>query len=159
VRKKPIPTFTIRIKDPRLDETAEATVAARHLGTEPVVVECGPGEVLNTYPLLVQAAEGPVIDTSSAALLLLAREVHRRGYKVTLTGEGADEWLAGYPWYKGDRLLSWLDVVPGLELSQTVRRAFLKLQGLPTFTREQVRRVHEQVGGHNPWLDIYGLVG
>ena len=41
-----------------------------------------------------------MIDTSCAALLLLAKEVHARGYKVALTGEGADEWLAGYPWFK-----------------------------------------------------------
>ncbi len=37
-----------------------------------------PTEVLNTYPRLIRAAEGPVIDTSCAALLLLAREVHAR---------------------------------------------------------------------------------
>src|SRR5208337_4874075 len=31
VRKQPIPTFTIRIEDPGLDETIEAAVAARHI--------------------------------------------------------------------------------------------------------------------------------
>ena len=41
----------------------------------------------------------------------------RRGYKVALTGEGADEWLAGYPWYKMHQLLGWLDVIPGVPLS------------------------------------------
>ena len=63
-------------------------------------------------------AEGPVVDTSCAALLLLAREVHRRGYKVALTGEGADEWLAGYPWHKVNRALSWLDFMPGVPISR-----------------------------------------
>ena len=66
---------------------------------------------------LVRAAECPVVDTSCAALLLLAQEVHRRGYKAALTGEGADEWLAGYPWYKVHKLLGFLDVVPGLPSS------------------------------------------
>src|SRR5438067_4540878 len=93
VRKDPIPAFTIRIKDPALDETAEAGLVARHLGARPVVVDCGAAEVLSTYPRLIRAAEGPVVDTSCAALLLLAEEVHRQGYKVALTGEGADEWL------------------------------------------------------------------
>src|SRR6202158_597862 len=64
---------------------------------DPVVDGCGADEVLNTYPELIRAAEGPVIDTACAALLLLAREVHAQGYKVALTGEGSDEWLAGYP--------------------------------------------------------------
>ncbi len=158
VRGTPIPTFTIRITRPDLDETAEAALVARHVGVEPVVVDCGPDEVLDNYPTLIRAAEGPVIDTSCAALLMLAREVHRRGYKVALTGEGADEWLAGYPWHKVHRLLGWLDVVPGLPLSQMARRAFVRLTGAPTFSWTYARRAQAAVGGHNGWLDIYGLM-
>ncbi len=159
VRKQPIPTFTIRIDDPGLDETGEAARTSRHVGTEPVVVNVGAREVLNTYPELIEAADSPVIDTSCTALLLLAREVHARGYKVTLTGEGADEWLAGYPWFKVDKLLSYLDFIPGLRLSQAARRGFLWLSGSPRFSRAFVRKVHAAVGGHNAWLDLYGLVG
>ena len=33
------PTWAIRIKAPKLDETSEAGVVARHLGTEPIVVD------------------------------------------------------------------------------------------------------------------------
>ena len=54
----------------------------------------------STFPELVRAAEGPVLDTSCAALLRLAQAVHQQGFKVALTGEGADEALAGYVWYK-----------------------------------------------------------
>jgi asparagine synthase (glutamine-hydrolysing) len=157
VRGSPIPAFTIKIKAPKLDETAEAGVVARHVGCEPVVVDCGAEEVLNTYPELIRAAEGPVIDTSCAALLLLARAVHERGYKVALTGEGADEWLAGYPWHKINRVLSWLDV-GGLPVSQWLRRGFLWATGAPRFPADVVRRGREAVAGHNGWLDIYGLV-
>jgi asparagine synthase (glutamine-hydrolysing) len=158
VRQEPIPTFTIRIADRHLDETPQALLAAHHIGTEPVVVTCGPTEILDTYPRLIQAAEAPVIDTSCAALLLLAQEVHRRGYKVTLTGEGADEWLAGYPWYKLDRILGLLDFIPGLPLSQLVRRGYLRLSGSPMTSWSYVHRLHQAVGGHNPWLDIYGMM-
>lgn len=159
IRGKPIPTFTIRIDDPHLDETSEAALVARHVASYPSVVQCGAAEVLDNYPRLVQAAEAPVIDTSCAALLLLAEKVHADGYKTALTGEGADEWLAGYPWYKSDRLLSFLDVVPGVRLSQAARRMFLRLHGAPLFPAEIVRRIHETLGGHNAWLDIYGLMG
>jgi asparagine synthase (glutamine-hydrolysing) len=158
VRGQAIPTFTIRIDDPELDETSEAAVVARHVGADPIVVNCGAAEVLGTYPRLIRAAESPVIDTSCAALLLLAQEVHARGYKVALTGEGADEWLAGYPWYKIHKLLSYLDVIPGLPLSAFARRAYLRLNGAPTFTPAALRRTLTSVGGPNPWLDIYGLV-
>jgi asparagine synthase (glutamine-hydrolysing) len=159
VRGSPIPTFTIRIKTPELDETSGALMTARQVGAEPVVVDVGAEEVQNTYPRLILAAEKPVIDTSTAALLLLAQEVHARGYKVALTGEGADEFLGGYPWHKVNRLLSWADFIPGVRLSQWLRRVYVKLSGAPAFPPRQVERAQAAVGGHNGWLDIYGLFG
>src|SRR5579871_2005917 len=57
VRGEPIPTFTIRIADPKLDETTDATLAARHIGTSPIVVHCGSEQVLGTYPRLIRAVE------------------------------------------------------------------------------------------------------
>jgi len=158
IRGQSIPTFTISIQDPALNEKREADLVARHVGADPVVVPCGRHDVLETYPALIRAAEGPVIDTACAALLMLAREVHAQGYKVALTGEGADEWLAGYPWYKVDRLVGLLDFIPGLKLSQLCRRAYVRLTGAPRFPWSLVRRNQEATAGHNAWLDIYGLM-
>ena len=85
--------FTIKIDAPSLDETGPAGVVARHVGAEPVVTTCGPAEIVGAYRELIEAAECPVIDTSCAALMLQAREVHQRGYKVALTGEGVFDTL------------------------------------------------------------------
>lgn len=60
-------------------------------------------DIVGAYPELVQAAEVPVLDTSCACLMRLARVVHDQGYKVVLTGEGSDEALAGYVWFKGQK--------------------------------------------------------
>jgi asparagine synthase (glutamine-hydrolysing) len=158
VRGRSIPTFTIQIKDPELDESNEAALVARHVGAEPVVVGCGHEEVLKTYPRLVRAAEGPVIDTACAALLLLAEKVHENGYKVAVTGEGSDEWLAGYPWYKVHRLLGWLDVIPGLRLGRLGRRLFARRTAGPRFSWRYAERAREAMGGRNAWLEIYGLM-
>jgi asparagine synthase (glutamine-hydrolysing) len=158
VRGKSVPTFTISIQDPSLNEKREADLVARHVGADPVVVSCGRQDVLENYPALIRAAEGPVIDTACAALLMLAREVHNQGYKVALTGEGADEWLAGYPWYKVHRLLGALDFIPGLRLSQLSRRAYLRITGAPRFPWELARRNEAALGGPNAWLDVYGLM-
>jgi asparagine synthase (glutamine-hydrolysing) len=158
VRGEPIPTFTIRITRPDLDETERASLVARHIGVEPVVVTCGQEEVLRNYAALIRAAEGPVIDTSCAALLMLAREVHARGYKVALTGEGADEWLAGYPWHRFNWLFSRLDIVPGLPISQLTRRLLVRLTEAPKGAWKFVQRAQAAVGGHNAWLDIYGIM-
>jgi asparagine synthase (glutamine-hydrolysing) len=151
------PLFTIRINAPGLDETGPAGVVARHLGAEPIVTGCGAPEIVAAYRELIEAAECPVIDTSCAALLLQARAVHAHGYKVALTGEGADEWLAGYPWYRANRLLGWLDAVPGLPLGRVGRRAFTWLAGTPGFRWPDFRRFEQGFGGGHAWADLYGL--
>ena len=131
-----INTYTIRVDDPALDELDAASLVARHVGTKPPVVqEFTHEDSLATYPTLIQAAEAPVIDTSCAALLQLARRVHACGQKVVLTGEGADEWLVGYPWYKAAKALSYLDVVPGLKVSDWARRAYLRYNDVPQYPR------------------------
>ena len=158
IRGTPIPTYTIRIETPELDETTEAAVVADYLGCKTRVADCRNQDIMQTYPRLVGAAESPVIDTSCAALLLLAEDVNRTGIKVALTGEGSDEWLAGYPWFKIHKLLSYLDFIPGVRLSEVARRGFLMLSGTPSYPRHVVKRTRDIVGGHNGWLDIYGMV-
>ncbi|MSR30639.1 MAG: asparagine synthase (glutamine-hydrolyzing) [Gemmataceae bacterium] len=157
IRGNPIPSFTIRIKAPKLDETAEATVVAKHIGTTPIVVDVGAEEVLNTYPTLIRAAEAPVVDTSCAALLLLAKEVNKHGYKVALTGEGSDEWMAGYPWHKVHRVASWFDQIPGLKVSQWMRRFFMWITRSPRHNQELQKRAISAIGGYNGWMDFYNL--
>jgi asparagine synthase (glutamine-hydrolysing) len=154
-----INTYTIRVDAPELDELSAANLVARHIRTNPPIVqEFGASDVLNTYPQLIQAAEAPVIDTSCAALLQLAHRVHECGQKVVLTGEGADEWLVGYPWYKAAKALAFLDLLPGLSLSDRTRRAYLRLCKVPQYPPEFRRRVEESVGGPNAWIDAYGLL-
>ena len=64
------------------------------------MVEAEASVIAENYAELIRAAECPVLDTSCAALLALSRNVHAQGYKVVLTGEGADEAFAGYVWFK-----------------------------------------------------------
>ena len=154
-----INTYTVRVDEPGLDELDAANLVAKHVGTKPPIVqEFGPEDVLSTYPQLILAAESPVIDTSCAALLQLAARVHANGQKVVLTGEGADEWLVGYPWYKAAKLLQMLDVVPGLRISERARRAYLRWNHVPQFPAEMRARVEASVGGPNAWIDAYGVL-
>jgi asparagine synthase (glutamine-hydrolysing) len=158
VRGQPIPTFTIQIKTPHLDETSQAAVVSRHIKSEPIVVPVGDSEVLNTYPELIRATEAPVIDTSSTALLMLAREVNRRGYKVALTGEGSDEWLAGYAWYKFHRLFSFFDVIPGLKMGHGIRRFLYWIVGASPVAKQHIQEIRESLGDHSAFHDIYSVM-
>jgi len=155
-----INTYTIRVDSPGLDELDAANLVARHIKTKPPIVqEFREEDAVNTYPQLIQAAEAPVIDTSCAALLQLARRVHECGQKVVLTGEGADEWLVGYPWYKAAKLIEYLDILPGVRLSDMARRGYLRLKNVPQYPREFRRGIEEAIGGPNAWIDSYGLLG
>jgi asparagine synthase (glutamine-hydrolysing) len=155
-----INTYTVRVDAPDLDEVDAASLVAKYIGTKPPIVQDFRHEdTLKTYPELIQAAESPVIDTSCAALLQLARKVHSCGQKVVLTGEGADEWLVGYPWYKAHKLMSCLDMLPGLKLSDFARRGFLRLNNVPQYPREMRQQVEDTIGGPNAWIDAYGLLG
>jgi asparagine synthase (glutamine-hydrolysing) len=154
-----INTYTIRVDDPALDELSAANRTARHIGTKPPIVqEFRASDALEMYPQLIQAAEAPVIDTSCAALLMLARRVHGCGQKVVLTGEGADEWLAGYPWYKIAKILGVLDLIPGLRLSNVARRAYLRLNKVPQYSPGFRAGLEQAVGGPNAWIDSYGVL-
>ena len=142
-----INTYTVRVDDPALDELSAANRTAKFIGTKPPVVQdFRAGDALAMYPQLIQAAEAPVIDTSCAALLMLARRVHANGQKVVLTGEGADEWLAGYPWYKIAKIMGALDSIPGLRLSNVARRGFLRISKVPQYSRGYRDGLEQAVG-------------
>lgn len=154
-----INTYTIRVDDPALDELSAANRTAKHIGTKPPVVQdFRASDALEMYPQLIQAAEAPVIDTSCAALLMLAKRVHGCGQKVVLTGEGADEWLAGYPWYKIAKILGVLDLIPGFRLSNVARRAYLRLNKVPQYSPGFRAGLEQSVGGPNAWIDSYGVL-
>lgn len=125
-RGEPIPAFTVGLDKAGPDERTHATEAARVLGSPLTTVTMDRSKIASTFPELIRAAEGPVLDTSCAALLRLAQSVHQQGYKVALTGEGADEALAGYIWYK----------------TQAIRDAITGRigQGLPRLIRKLVMR-------------------
>ncbi len=154
---RPIPTFTIGVQAKGLNEELEANETAQHVGTVPFLVKYGDAEVRSTYPELISAAEIPVVDTSCAALMMLARSVRDQGYKVALTGEGADETMAGYSWFKIHKVLSQLDIF-GLPISMALRQLGLRLTGQPRFPKKVIDHVHDLLGGHNGWLDLYGLM-
>ena len=154
-----INTYTVRVHGPKLDELDAACLSARHIGAKPPIVQDFRDEdAITTYPKLIAAAEAPVIDTSCAALLQLAGRVHSNGQKVVLTGEGADEWLVGYPWYKAAKLVDLLDLVPGFRLSKPARNAYLRFNKIPHFTDAWREEVETSVGGPNAWIDAYGVL-
>jgi asparagine synthase (glutamine-hydrolysing) len=124
-----VPSFTIGLDNAGPDERAHSTESAEALGSPLTMVQMGRQEIVDAYPELIEAAEGPVMDTSCACLMRLARAVHDQGYKVALTGEGADEALAGYVWFKTQMAREWVKSKVGDFLPMAGRRLMLALVG------------------------------
>jgi len=64
------------------NKRVHSTEAARVMGSPLTTVNMDKSKIGASFPELVRAAEGPVLDTSCAALLRLARAVHQQGYKA-----------------------------------------------------------------------------
>ncbi|MGI8725395.1 MAG: asparagine synthetase B family protein [Methyloceanibacter sp.] len=152
-----LPSFTLRVPDPRLDETNNALQAARAIGSYPTVVDAGADIITDRYATLTTATECPVLDTSCAALLALSREVHAQGFKVVLTGEGADEGFAGYVWFKIREIARGLDIGEVFRPSTAISRAARKWAARD-LTFAEFSRIDTMIGGPHAQSVIYNLV-
>jgi asparagine synthase (glutamine-hydrolysing) len=96
----PVRTFSIAFEDAEFDESEHQQAMVRHIGTEHTTLRCNRRDIAEAFPQLIRHTEAPVLRTAPVPLMLLARSVREAGYKVVLTGEGADEVFAGYDIFK-----------------------------------------------------------
>ena len=154
---RPLPSFTIQVPVPALDEAANARESSRHIGGAATVIEADAGVLAENYAELIRAAEYPVLDTSSAALLALSRNVHAQGYKVVLTGEGADEAFAGYVWFKIREAARRLDIGDSFRPSTGVSRIARKVAAR-NLSFDEFARIDAMIGGPHAQSIMYNLV-
>ena len=96
----PVRTFSVAFEDGEFDESPYQQAMVRHLGTEHTTLRCSRRDIGEAFPRLVHHAEAPVLRTAPVPLMLLSGSVREHGYKVVLTGEGADEVFGGYDLFK-----------------------------------------------------------
>src|SRR5439155_18760990 len=96
----PLKTFSVSFDEPEFDESTYQQQVARALGTEHCEVRCSSREIGQLFPDVVWHAEAPILRTAPAPLFLLSKLVREQGYKVVVTGEGADELFGGYDVFK-----------------------------------------------------------
>ena len=97
-------TFSIAFGDAEYDESIFQRQMAEHLGTDHQVVQATHGEIGRVFPDVIWHTEAPLMRTSPAPMFLLSRLVQQSGYKVVLSGEGADEFLCGYDIFKESKV-------------------------------------------------------
>jgi len=93
-------TFSVAFEDENYDESPFQKEMAKALGTEHNEIRCTYGDICDSFQKVVWHAEKPILRTAPSPLFLLAGLVRQTGFKVVLTGEGADEVLGGYDIFK-----------------------------------------------------------
>lgn len=115
----PLPSFTIGMeKGTGPAEGENAREVAEFLGSRLTTLPMDAARIANAFPEFITATEGPALDVSCAALMELATAINQQGFKVALTGEGVDEALAGYIWFKGQKISNMM----GAALPRIMRR-------------------------------------
>lgn len=93
-------TFSMTFDDPEFDEQSFQDEVAQHFGTEHTRLKITRDDIASELARTVWHVEAPIVRSAATPLLLLSRHVREAGFKVVLTGEGADEVFAGYDLFK-----------------------------------------------------------
>lgn len=100
----PLHTFSLRFDDGEFDEGDYQQKMAAELGAQHQDIVVSHADVAEVFPQVVWHTETPILRSAPAPLFLLSRLVRDNGYKVVVTGEGADEVLAGYDIFREARV-------------------------------------------------------
>ncbi len=121
----PVQTFSLGFEDAAFDETAGQRLLGDFDGYEFVrrSAICGSGD----FSLLSKSiwhSEDPFVIGLEIPRMLISR-LAAESVKVVLTGEGADELLGGYPWYRACKA-----VRPLMGLPQPLRKHLARMPGV-----------------------------
>jgi asparagine synthase (glutamine-hydrolysing) len=93
-------TFSIGFTDAALDESKHQQTLVNALNLDHQRTLCSNADIGSAFFDAIRHIESPVLRTAPVPMRLLSGLVRSSGYKVVLTGEGADEVLGGYDIFK-----------------------------------------------------------
>lgn len=109
----PVKTFSVGFEETEYSELAYARTIASQYGTEHHELTISADKLITHLPALIRYRDAPVGEPSDIPIYLLSCEA-ARSVKMVLTGEGADEFLGGYPKHVYERYTSIYQLIPGL---------------------------------------------
>jgi len=102
---EPIQVFTIAFEDAVYDEATIALETAAYVGAQIQVIPLNQADLADNFADATWHCERLSINAHTTAKYLLSRAARDAGYKVVLTGEGADEIFGGYVHFRQDKVL------------------------------------------------------
>lgn len=100
----PLKTFSVAFDDVEFDESSYQNDVVDFLCTHHYEVHCDYDDIASVFPSVIWHTEKPILRTAPAPLYILSELVRNHGYKVVLTGEGADEMFGGYDIFKETKI-------------------------------------------------------
>jgi len=126
-------TFSVTFSDATYDESLQQQEVVSYLNTDHAAVQCESDTIASVFPEVIWHTETAVLRTAPAPLFLLSRLVRDSGFKVVLTGEGADEILGGYDIFKEARIRAFIHRdLASVSRPQLLKRLYPYLAFSPT---------------------------
>src|SRR6185312_12793461 len=101
---RPIRAFTLTFDNALYDEAAIAEEQAKLVGATYHPIPITGREIAESFGDAIWHSETQMFNGHGVAKYLLSRAVSRAGIKVVFTGEGSDEMLGGYAYFRIDAL-------------------------------------------------------
>lgn len=105
IQQSPVKAFTISFDHDAYDESTIAKEMAAKVNADHEQISLGADQLYGqNYVTTLWHAERTFYNTLGVAKWCMSRRVNECGYRVVVTGEGADELYGGYPAFKRDML-------------------------------------------------------
>ena len=93
-------TFSMKFQEEAFDESTYQDELTAYLGVDHRSITIENQQIRKLFPRTIWHCETPVLRTAPVPLYILSGLVHSEGFRVVLSGEGADEILGGYNIFK-----------------------------------------------------------
>jgi len=113
---KDVRTFGIRFDSEGFDEGEHQSLMVSHLNVNHTDLKATNEQIGASLPDCLWHCEKPLLRTGPVPLFLLSDVVRKSGYKVVLTGEGADEVFGGYNIFREAKVRRFMAKYPGSQI-------------------------------------------
>ncbi len=155
----PPPAFAIGFAAASLDESAFAETVARRLGSPLQRARVTDASLTASLPELLRHTETPMFSVEPGPMLELSA-LTSRSLHVVLSGQGADELFAGYPFFGLDKVRRRLEAFPLALLAPALRGLLGRIMGpnaiLPA--PDAVRAMEARFGCYPAMGVLFGLL-
>ena len=96
--------FNVGFGNSIFDEAPLAKRISAFYGARFETINCDNELIAQNFSRTIEHVEAALVNPSAIAKQILSGLVRRQGYKVCITGEGADEVFGGYPYFRAEAL-------------------------------------------------------